>query len=146
MAIAPVAADLLQDGAVAVKDAITKRKAWAKIKAANPELDDESTREIFQAMYDLSPSLMKHRTIATPALRQASDYSAGGIPPQLAQLLVSTDSARTRGNPRISESLLRGANLGLGIQSAAAGVEKNEIGREGLELSKEKLDWEKSKK
>jgi len=130
----------VEAGTKKISDSITKNKTWKEIIGRYPDMDDEATKERFEAMFDMSPSVMKHVTFAVPSLRSASEYGTGGIPVDLAGKLVSIDSQRTRGNPNLAQGILSGATIGLGAahkdqqmrQSAEQFAEKQDLGERTL--------------
>lgn len=116
-AIQPVASGI-ESGIGKVKDAITKKKTWQEIIKRYPDMNNEVTQERFEAMFDMSPSVMKHVTFAVPSLRSASELGTGGIPVDLAGKLVGIDAQRTRGNANLAQQILSGATAGLGSAQA----------------------------
>jgi len=112
-AIQPVVGGVVS-GLGKIKDATTKRKTWKEIVKRYPDMNDEATKERFEAMFDMSPSVMKHITFAIPSLRSASEYGTEGIPVDLAGKLVSIDAQRTKGDPNLAQNIIAGASVGLG--------------------------------
>ena len=70
-----------------IKRKADRSKAWEKIVARNPAFDTEKMREQFEALFDLSPKMMKHPTFSMPLLRQSEEYDAGGIPVDVARTI-----------------------------------------------------------
>jgi len=92
---------------------INKNKTWAEIKKRHPELDTEENQERFEAMFDMSPSVMKHVTFAVPSLRSATEYGTGGVPIDLAGKLVNIDAQKSK-KPDMAQGIMSGAMAGLG--------------------------------
>ena len=112
-AILPIGTYLTMRGMENAADKRNKAKTWASIVARYPEMNTPDMMETYDALFDLSPSIMKHPRLAIPALRRSGEYGTGGIPADLAQTLVQTDAARTRGSQRLNEDILSGAHLGI---------------------------------
>ena len=93
---APIAVDSVSDMIGKVKSNLRKKKTWASIIEKDPSFDNADTRELFEALFDLSPHMMKHRVTAIPALRQAQSYDLGGVPTQLAATLSKAESDKKK--------------------------------------------------
>jgi transaldolase len=124
--VSPFLSRILTDAYYRHKDQRALEAAWEKIRQKDPEMDTEEAREYFESMFDLSPSIMKHRTLALPALRQSMNYDLGGIPPQLASMLVSTDAARTKGDAKLNTGLLSGVSDATRVFSSLSGLQQKQ--------------------
>jgi len=110
-AIQPVISGVTS-GIQKVYNHISKKKTWEEIKKRHPELDTEANQERFEAMFDMSPSVMKHVTFAVPSLRSATEYGTGGVPIDLAGKLVNIDAQKNR-KPDLAQGVMSGAVAGL---------------------------------
>lgn len=159
MALMALATPAVQAGEAGIKKiykGIQKKKSWNSIIEANPDIDTPEMRETYDAMYSLSPSMMRHRPIAIPALRQAQDYSTQGVPMQMASSLAGSEAQLDKRKLRLAEGIMQGASSGIGLgiasdkyniaqASQASTSEKMNMAREAAALNKLKFVFDKAR-
>lgn len=112
-AAVPVGVKMVSDSIARSRAAKERAAVWKEVIKRDPSLKGEDGEEIYGALYDLSPSLMKHPMLAIPALRRSREYATGGIPSELAHLLAKTEEARETNPLLIPKDVVGGAQLGV---------------------------------
>lgn len=65
-----------------MRDRVNKTTAWHKLRTEYPELGgeaEEGSRRVFDAIYQVAPSVARTPGIVVPLIRQAKEYSTGGL-------------------------------------------------------------------
>lgn len=65
-----------------MRDKVDIATSWRKIREKYPELggdNEDSARRVFDAIYKVAPSVARTPGIVVPLIRQAKEYSTGGL-------------------------------------------------------------------
>ena len=101
-----------------IKKKNKEKKTWAAIKKRYPEFNNPDSKELFESMYDVNPTEMKHIPFIIPALKQAKEYSTEGAPTQLVSELARMEGTHRAGKPDLVDRVMRGYESGLATVKA----------------------------
>jgi len=119
-----------------IKKKNKEKKTWAAIKKRYPEFNNPDSKELFESMYDVNPTEMKHIPFIIPALKQAKEYSTEGAPTQLVSELARMEGTHRAGKPDLVDRVMRGYESGLATVKAVDDikVKRDKMDREERQL------------
>ena len=81
-----------------MRDRVNKATAWNKLRSEYPELGgegEEGNRRIFDSIYQVAPSVARTPGIVIPLIRQAKEYSTGGLDASTLRSLADIQQSNT---------------------------------------------------
>lgn len=105
-----------------VRDRVNVTTAWNKIRDEYPELSgdsEEGARRVFEAIYTVAPSVARTPGIVVPLIRQAKEYSTGGLDPSTLKSLADIQSSHTSGR-RLPLDIMKMFTPAVGLRDMAS--------------------------